>query len=805
MVAESTPYTSFASLLASYHHQYSQPGPSNAPQQLDSPLQLDAVLNEDGGLINALMGSLEQTIRSKTPTNNSAFEMDVDEQVSEEEYKALLSEHRAWQLVRSIYENKIHRVDPGYELPNSARQIVENPYTSPEELVQSMIVEDPELSLWATLVEHLQTRPLLTSAPYLEVRHGYLPSTLRQARTNPQRPSSLDPDFTLRDTQGAALAGEDQTYQPPFLDLLFNLVRYGELENAIKVCEQCGEPWRGASLMGVRRWAMGGMVEGSEPGGMTGNRYRALWKKSCRTIANNHTLLPAERHLYAALISDLPTLLPACENWEDYLWAHVQHRIEARLEKRWHELGGFWEGEAGVGKDQAEEVEMARGGLEEVFESMRGVGKAGIADEMTDPYHVAQQMILLGRTDTLFHSFADQIIDLGEAMAPELFSSLLRFFTHLVIVLRTLNQPVPPSAANIIIQAYLSVLEKEGNDKLVAMYAACLREGSGEESYARFLWSMDPSASKEARSEALLRAQKHSLDTALIARETVRLSLEEAIPTSLSTAFVEPDILPLSVGLTERDVGLIRSIEWLTFIGETGEDVVVRGNQLVRFFLSQGQANAAQSLLLSLPSLSQEIASAAHLRTHLLELASYNRLFTLFTSYTSLSDVILRKPLPTAGKVQVHSWRKDVGEAVEEVWKGTVGLVEDGWLELPHAETDDEEDEGEVEKERQRQLKLIRHIFIPDLILRLHSTLIAQSFLFPTYLQKALQLATIVADAKYRVYEGFLPLSAISRGAGAGVGREKVPRLEVYLDKVREVALEALKSGSGSAFRVNTL
>lgn len=138
------------------------------------------------------------------------------------------------------------------------------------------------------------------------------------------------------------------------------------------------------------------------------------------------------------------------------------------------------------------------------------------------------------------------------SVVKRLIAPLLRFFTHLALILRTLSQSVPVSAANAIIQAYLQILEREGNDKLVAMYAACLREGSGEESYARFLWcmfglfiprseflvsvddadcniAMDPSASRDSRSEALLRAKKHNLDVALIARETVRLCLEETI------------------------------------------------------------------------------------------------------------------------------------------------------------------------------------------------------------------------------------------------------------------------------------
>jgi nuclear pore complex protein Nup107 len=101
---------------------------------------------------------------------------------------------------------------------------------------------------------------------------------------------------------------------------------------------------------------------------------------------------------------------------------------------------------------------------------------------------------------------------------------------------------VPDAAANAILQAYLKVLEMEGNDHLVAAYAACLRQGSGEESYARFLRcksvsalrsqadhvAMDPNTTKEARREALLRARQHNLDVGVIAKETVRIILENA-------------------------------------------------------------------------------------------------------------------------------------------------------------------------------------------------------------------------------------------------------------------------------------
>lgn len=74
-------------------------------------------------------------------------------------------------------------------------------------------------------------------------------------------PSSVDPDFTLRNPLGQGLAGEDLAYQKPLMETLWDHVRHGELDQAIRVCNEGGEPWRGASLMGGRRWTMGGLGE----------------------------------------------------------------------------------------------------------------------------------------------------------------------------------------------------------------------------------------------------------------------------------------------------------------------------------------------------------------------------------------------------------------------------------------------------------------------------------------------------------------------------------------------------------------
>lgn len=240
-----------------------------------------------------------------------------------------------------------------------------------------------------------------------------------------------------------------------------------------------------------------------------------------------------------------------------------------------------------------------------MFASIASVQSGDVANASQNPYYVAQKMVILGRAESLLNTFADRISGLEESVAPELIGPLMRFFAHLVLVLRSLNQPVPESAANYILEAYLSILKREGKDSLVAMYAACLREGNGEESYARFLRGMDPNATREVKQEALLRAKQYNLNVTIIAKLTVSEilksefevsfthtvgkippsnSLSQHIPT---LALGQPDMTTFSTGLSERDVRLIRSIEWLTMVPETYDEALLRSNDVARYFLGK--------------------------------------------------------------------------------------------------------------------------------------------------------------------------------------------------------------------------
>ena len=112
---------------------------------------------------------------------------------------------------------------------------------------------------------------------------------------------------------------------------------------------------------------------------------------------------------------------------------------------------------------------------------------------------------------------------------------------------------------------------------------------------------------------------------------------------------------------------------------------------------------------------------------------------------------------------------------------------------------------------RRRELVRIRQIYIPELIIRLHSLLVASRSKAPEWvpiitatlssylthvilnrnLKHALLLANIVADSRYKLTDDFVSQD----------GR----RLGDYLGAVRQAVLAGLEAGGSDPFRIVTL
>ena len=129
----------------------------------------------------------------------------------------------------------------------------------------------------------------------------------------------------------------------------------------------------------------------------------------------------------------------------------------------------------------------------------------------------------------------------------------------------------------------------------------------------------------------------------------------------------------LAVGIDERDVFLIRSIEWLTFLPETADEALVKSNAVARYFLALGQAAAAQNLFKTLPNNIHHVFEEGEADRE--EYEDYQLLFGVFACHDLVDDVLGRRPKDTyvdnamlspvrlinsSSKLEQHNWSKSL-------------------------------------------------------------------------------------------------------------------------------------------------
>lgn len=187
------------------------------------------------------------------------------------------------------------------------------------------------------------------------------------------------------------------------------------------------------------------------------------------------------------------SVLPVCNSWEDHVWAHVNALLESNVEAGLASSseGRFWSrgtvdpiGLFAPHPDGNDAVLNSKAGgsvrkeLEGVFDRLLRNDKGELGQAARSPFHVSQTFIILGNINDLFTTFVDRLEAAAADTEPEsvsprvllrplltslinrrTLSQLLRFFAHLVLVMRLLEQPVPELAANRIIEAYVKVLE----------------------------------------------------------------------------------------------------------------------------------------------------------------------------------------------------------------------------------------------------------------------------------------------------------------------------------------------------------
>ncbi|KPV74234.1 uncharacterized protein RHOBADRAFT_54084 [Rhodotorula graminis WP1] len=731
-------------------------------------------------------------------------------------------ERNTWALVQTLYTE---RLSDAPAVPSSSK----NPYTPPQVVAQRFIEGDKPLVELSAIRDWLHD-PL--SVRPAEIRRGYLPDTkaqLKQLRRTGAKPpkglvTALDPDSLVRaraSDEGARLEHNDAAYERALLRSLFEYVRAGELDCAIDLCRQSDQSWRAASLSGGKLWFDPvlapddeddddfAMLDGPERDRrVQGNANRRLWKTMCRKLAATTTLDPYERALYGALSGDVASVLPVCSTWEDVVWVHANALFESHVEAglasspsgRYFHRGTVAPldpktttldpedplvGSAAQGKSVRQE-------LEDVFEQLVRSDRAELAMAAKNPFHVSQAYLIVGKVESLLETFVERLEAAANETEPETLAHLLRFFSHLILVLRLLEQPLPAYAANRILEAYVQVLEAHNQDEnLIAYYASNLEQQSAVESYARFLLTFGPDSDVNSRHTALRKSREHGLSLPSIARRTVELVLSSSLASSPPSG-VAPHarMIEAFARVDAAQMELIRSLEWLTAEEETYEDAIKEGNALARWFLSTDAPHAARELLRRLPAdllsalAAAPVGDSSAVQLDIREHLDYVALFNCLELQARWAEAWARRPAASANKLEVAQYRDLISAHVDDFYKATLELLEGEWLKLDGLDATVDA----AASRREAELARIRRLVVPDLVFRLHRALFETRTLIPSNLSRALALPNLVADERHELYREFIPVP----GAGAGA-----LGIEAYLDEVRVAALASLEMGMG--------
>jgi nuclear pore complex protein Nup107 len=121
-----------------------------------------------------------------------------------------------------------------------------------------------------------------------------------------------------------------------------------------------------------------------------------------------------ERALYGALSGDLQSVLPACETWEDQLWAHVNHLLETRIDAHIAAAPAFFSKRAIAPDAAAPASKDLKADLAAAFDSMLQAPKEQIQQEARHPLRMAQSYVIQDQSDELIETFVDRLEGAGD-------------------------------------------------------------------------------------------------------------------------------------------------------------------------------------------------------------------------------------------------------------------------------------------------------------------------------------------------------------------------------------------------------
>jgi len=199
-----------------------------------------------------------------------------------------------------------------------------------------------------------------------------------------------------------------------FFQHLWTLVRCGQHDRAVQACHTAGQSWRAASIKGLLMAHNASLSDqpsaaSSLDTACTGNVFRTVWKQACIALSNKPSLDRFERAIYAVLCGNYPQVLPVCENWHDYLWAHLSGFLEQEISRcldasssgeqstlftNPHGEDVTWR-EANVLAQSVSSEPVALTSLDDIFEYLRNTSPDHIQSQNENQFFQVQRLLIL--------------------------------------------------------------------------------------------------------------------------------------------------------------------------------------------------------------------------------------------------------------------------------------------------------------------------------------------------------------------------------------------------------------------------
>ncbi|CAH0555792.1 unnamed protein product [Brassicogethes aeneus] len=378
---------------------------------------------------------------------------------------------------------------------------------------------------------------------------------------------------------------------------IFREIRCGKLEEAQRLCQQCGHSWKAAIFEGWRLYHNPNIKENgaqdadievddgyeempaAENEEIEGNLNRDIWKAMAMKFCKQDWLEMFDRAAIGVFCGYVEPILPVCKTWEDNLWAYMKSIVDIRVESEIRDCC--------VRNDSyiplSDEYWAQRMSLNDVFVSLDSSKNVKVREESRKPEHIIQKYIILDEIPKLINQLEDWIEE------SNLDTQFLRFAAHLVLFLEQIGQT--HHSVEKILEAYIRRLTLMKETQLIAYYVSKLSPSNQVQIYALYLENI---VENEERKKALMYAEDSCLDVLSITKQVVENIRNKPHEVEGSGN--------LQHKITDIDTFKVGALDWVLFYETQKVEALYQSNALIFTFLTLGKIDAAQLAYNKIPS-----------------------------------------------------------------------------------------------------------------------------------------------------------------------------------------------------------